>query len=355
MAEQILVSPITDPLYKDQWNLQMLNIDENVWTKTTGRGVKVAILDSGLDYVHNDLGWDKYVYIDANDSETARKAKTSEALEAIRKGTHPKVGGGWNFMDDNDDVYELFRHGTEVAGVVSNQMDGFGLVGVAPDSMLYPYVVINRTGWGTPEFIAKGINKAVEEGCKVINISLAFTYTTQSLTDAINNVPEDVIVVSATGNNNKLRSMWPGIYDKVLEVGGCNSKGTRWVHDKNIGSNWNSNIMCTLPGDAQKVSFWMRWRQTDGEGTSLATAHMTGIVALLKELKPSITLAEVKELISKYSSLKVKDEQVGYGVPNVAAMVDTVYNDTDYVQLAAEIEEMSIKLEKLAQRVRLLE
>jgi len=321
------VSEITDPYFKDQWNIKLMNVYDTLGT-ATGEGVTVGIIDSGIDGSHKDFGWDILIDITANDGINTRKSKYRPVLEAIRGGTHPKVLPGWNFIENNDDTYDAYRHGTYLAGTIGALVNKYGMVGIAPDCMIKPYVVVDANGYCTQDNTIEAIRRAADNGCDVINLSLAWSYGNDKFQDAVDYAnSKGTIVVAATGNNNKEQIYYPAALNGVIRVGGCDPSGKRWIHNYWRGSNYGHGITCVCPGSSQISTLYMRWRYTDVDGTSQATANMTGLVALMKSVDKSLTYNDIIDILTSLHTYK--DNEVGIGVPNALLITNEVKRRAD--------------------------
>jgi len=137
-----------------------------------GQGIKIGIIDTGIDYNHPDL---------------------------LGFGPAGKVVGGYNFIDNNEKPLDTSGHGTEVAGVIA--ADG-SLKGVAPKAKLLAYKVSSSGDSVSSELIVKAIHRAIEDKVNVINISLGLNKTNNEIDQAVNEaVKNGIIVVVAAGNN----------------------------------------------------------------------------------------------------------------------------------------------------------
>jgi serine protease len=320
-----LIGKITDPKYPEQWNLKMLHVPE-AWAYTLGEGVEVGIIDTGIDASHRDLGWNKHLYVSSGMSDAVIDTLYAPVHTAIMDYKHPKIRPGHNFVKNSSVTYDKNRHGTYMAGIIGAEMDGFGMVGIAPCCKMRAYVVLNEKG-KCPHYgyIADAIATAQENGCKVINMSLAGWYQNDLLEQTINHVTEKgCIVIAATGNSNVDRIAYPAAYKNVLAVGGCDAIGQRWIHSGFRGSNYGDGVDCVCPADPQMTTRKMRSRFASIDATSMACANMSGVVALLKSLNPVLTLAGLRDLIQKYSSRNYSDAECGYGVPNVLEMAKSL-------------------------------
>jgi minor extracellular serine protease Vpr len=137
-----------------------------------GNGIKVAIIDTGVDFNHPDLyGW----------------------------GPDGKVVGGYNFIQEDEPPLDTNGHGTQVAGVIA--ADGH-LVGVAPKAKILAYKVSENGEAVSSDLIIKAIDKAIEDGADIINISLGVNQTNEKIDNAVNKALEkEIFVVTAAGND----------------------------------------------------------------------------------------------------------------------------------------------------------
>ena len=313
------IGKVTDKYFAKQWNLKMLNVKE-AWSYTQGEGVVCAIIDSGVDGSHRDLGWTG-INITALDSDAVVMRKYKPVMTAIASGAHPKILPGWNFVDDSPFTFDCYRHGTYLAGTIAAEKDGYGMVGVAPQAKIRPYVIINKHGRGNPATTAKAIYKAIADKVDVITLALQWAYPCDPLRDAIKEAnAAGIIVVAASGNWNKDELAYPARYrTDLIAVGGCTSTGERWVHSPNRGSNWGDGLMFMCPGAAQTTTKRMRSRFAQPSGTSQACANFSGIACLFKAIDKNINRDKLVELLAGQS--RPNALETGLGVPNVGAAV----------------------------------
>ena len=157
-----------------------------------GQGIKIGIIDTGVDYNHPDL---------------------------LGFGPSGKVIGGYNFVDNDNKTIDTIGHGTEVAGIIA--ADG-NLKGVAPKAKLFSYKVSSTGESVSSDLIVKAIHRAIEDKVNVINISLGVNKTNDEIDQAVNEaVKNGIIVVVAAGNNGPDNGTIgsPGKDQDVITVG----------------------------------------------------------------------------------------------------------------------------------------
>jgi subtilisin len=204
VASAIAWSPFADvpDLGGTQWELDMIKAPE-VWAQGfTGQGVTVAVLDTGVDYTHPDL----QANIWQNPGEIA-----GNGLDDDQNGFVDDIRG-WSFVDDDsNDPMDSDQHGTHVAGTIAAGNNGFGVTGVAYDAKIMPIRVIDGRDDNYPQRfdanVAAGIRYAVQNGARVINMSLGnyigdpvMVQTRTALQEAFQ---AGVVAVMASGNERQ--------------------------------------------------------------------------------------------------------------------------------------------------------
>lgn len=250
-----------DPQLPQLWGMFKIQAP-SAWDRVAGdENIKVAVIDTGVDYKHEDL----------DDGRVIR---------------------GGNFIENNDDPMDDMGHGTHVAGTIAAAADnGKGVAGVAYKTQIIGIRVLGRDGSGTVEGIANGITRAVEKGAKVINMSLGGPASSQILEDAVAAaMAKGVIVIAAAGNDGSPDNTYPAAFPNVLAVGATDQNDNRAQF-----SNYGQFVKVAAPGvDILSTTEGMYKVHS---GTSMASPHVAGAVAVLLAKKPGLTQAEVTKLL----------------------------------------------------------
>ena len=305
-----------DPFFSYQWNMDAIQMPA-AWDMSTGSGVTVAILDTGVAYENYQI------YQQAPDLANTHFVN---GYDFINGDTHPN--------DDNG-------HGTHVAGTLAQSTNnGEGVAGVAYNANIMPVKVLDSLGQGTYAGIIQGIEFAVANGAKVINLSLSGHSGSQALEEAVNQArAQGVLVVAAAGNNNGAVE-YPARYDSVLAVG-----AVRFDKSRARYSNYGSALDVVAPGGDNQVD-----QNGDGfgdgivqqtfrsgeintfrylfmEGTSMATPHVSGLAALLLAQNPTLSVDALENAI-KSTALDLgtagEDEEYGAGLIQAADALASV-------------------------------
>lgn len=230
------------------WGVDRIDA-ELVHPYNKGTGVKVAIIDTGIDYTHTDL--------DGN-----------------YKGGIDFVNNDANPMDDNG-------HGTHVAGIVAAEDNDFGVIGVAPEAYLYGVKVLGSSGSGYLSDVVAGIEWSVQNGMQVISMSLGTDSDYLSLKNAVDNAYQGgVVVVAAAGNDGNVAGTgdnvdYPARYDSVIAIAATDSSNTR--------ASWSSTgpaVELSAPG-VSIYSTLLGGGYGTKSGTSMAAPHVSGTAALI--------------------------------------------------------------------------
>jgi subtilisin family serine protease len=268
-------------------SVPLINADD-VWNLGyTGSGIKIAIIDTGIDYTHPDLGG--------------------------CFGAGCKVIGGYDFVNNDSDPMDDNGHGTHCAGIAAAKGT---LKGVAPDAKLYAYKVLNSGGSGWTDWIIAGINRAMDpngdgdfsDRVNVISMSLGAicgSYTndcgpddpiSQAVDNAVNN---GIVAAIAAGNSgpgeNTIAS--PGTSRKAITVGATDKSDVIANFSSRGPVIWNGGAIFKPDVVAPGVSInstILNGGYASWSGTSMATPHVAGAAALIKQAHPDWTPNEIK-------------------------------------------------------------
>ena len=278
----------TDPLLDQQWGLTAIGVP-SVWSITRGAGVTVAVIDSGSG-PHPDL--------DAN-------------MEVGRTIIDSIESAGMRDVSDEG-------HGTHVAGIIAAAADnGVGGAGVAPQARILPIRTLEPNGEGTARDVSKAVRFAVDAGAKVINLSLGRNSEYTPLTSAIQYaVDRNVLVVAAAGNYGADSGpVWPAASDLTLAV-------TAVDRTNNVTSFDQRGDYIDLAAPGTSILSTARNDYELQSGTSMAAAFVSGAAALLFAAQPSITAAQVRDILQRTATdigSPGRDTTFGYGLVNLVA------------------------------------
>lgn len=293
VAKAIGEKPFVDvpDLGGNNWGADLVKAPET-WAKGyTGQGVVVAVLDTGVDYNHQDLSSNIWT----NSKEIAGNGKDDDGNGYIDDYY------GWNFDGNNNSTLDVNGHGTHVSGTIAGVNNGYGVTGIAYNSKIMPVKVLDDEGLGSYSAIANGIYYAVDNGADVINLSLGGGRSNDTLQKAIEYASsKGVIVVMAAGNDGGSQPAYPARYAKNygLAVGAVDQNKNLADFSNRAGADQLAyvtapgvNVYSTLPGN-EYASY---------SGTSMATPHVAGVVALMLSANPNLSDAQVRQILAETS------------------------------------------------------
>ncbi len=221
------------------WGIDRVNA-KGAWSVTRGAGVKVAVVDTGIDFDHPDL----------------------------------KVAGGFNAIDNSKPFKDDNGHGTHVSGTIAAQDDDKGVVGIAPAVSLYGVKVLNADGSGTFADVIAGIQWTVEHRMDVANFSLGASQGTDALKDAVKAASDGGVAIIAAAGNSGGAVGYPAAYPDCIAVAASDS-GDKVASFSSRGP----EVAVIAPGVAV-YSTYMGGGYQKLSGTSMATPHVAGLAAL---------------------------------------------------------------------------
>ncbi|MGY2079862.1 S8 family serine peptidase [Modestobacter sp. SYSU DS0657] len=270
-----------------------IDIDAPIgWAAGTGRGMVVAVTDTGYDSDHPDLAG-------------ALWTNPDEPCGSVDHDGNGKIGDchGWNFETNSADVDNGpgGSHGTSVSGVVAARAgNGVGTIGVAPDIQVMP-LVIGTGGSVDVNLAAQAIRYAVDHGAHVINASWGGAFTGTALTNLKSAVAyaaaHDVLVVAAAGNdalNRDVDLFYPASLpdSNIITVGSHTAADT--VSESS--AHGASSVDLFAPGNKVAV-VWNDGSYRVSSGTSIAAPHVAAAIALYKARTPSATATQLKAAV----------------------------------------------------------
>lgn len=260
----------------------------------TGVGVKVAVLDSGIDVKHRDL-------------------KVKGGFCSLGYDCAPGVP----YDDDNG-------HGTHVAGIIAALNNNTGIIGIAPNVELYSVKALNAFGAGSTNSLISGIEWAIKNNIDILNLSITAEDHDTALEKALTTAyQKGMLIVGSAGNNGETANksvMYPAKYDTVIAVSAVKNDLSK-LKESATGKEVDIAAPGELVFSTYPVKFDFLDFKADGythmSGTSMATPHVTGILALYKERFPKKSNVELRALLqetAKDLGEPGRDSIFGYGL-----------------------------------------
>jgi subtilisin len=263
------------------WGVKRVNAQAS-WEVTRGKGVKLVVIDTGVDGGHSELN--------------------------VLGGFSAFEGQDWN---------DGHGHGTHVAGTVAATDNDKGVVGVAPDVDLYAAKVLDAQGRGSYESVIAGIQWAVENDMDVANMSLGGDSTTEALGDAVKAAKAAGLVIVAAAGNNGGKVGYPAAYPETIAIAASDSgdRGARF-------SSRGPEVDLIAPG-VQIDSTWKGGGYRKLDGTSMASPHAAGLAALAIASKGLTGVDAVRDaMIAAATKLSgVAGPNQGHGMVDASKLV----------------------------------
>ncbi|MDR7237313.1 S8 family peptidase [Neobacillus drentensis] len=314
------------------WGYDIVNADIAKLQGYTGKGVNIAVLDSGIDVNHPNIG--DNIVGGANCLERDSNGKCKDGIPSVDYNYW-----GWGY------------HGTAVASVMVGLKDGKFPGGVAPDANIYSIKTIDEGNRADIEAAKAGVQWAIDtlddddenNDIDIINMSMAFYegfFTNDDEYEALCDLAYErgILLVAGSGNDdygNGLRpriQMEPSVYESVIAVGGIDSQKDRYhvyyyddPNDENEpmfeGSNSGSHLDLAAPGESLYLPYGdcCNYTKTLLNGTSFSTPYVSGIAALYKEKFKYANAKELRSMLIEQAEdigEEGKDDDFGYGLVN---------------------------------------
>ena len=292
-----------DPQFTEQWALansgqrggkQGADISATLaWATTTGDDdIVVAVLDSGVDYTHEDLVTNMWV-----------RPSSMEPYQDNELGAVDDVNG-FNAIDNASDPMDENGHGTHCAGIIGAEGENnLGIAGVNWNVRIMPLKFMNAGGFGTTKDAIEAINYVIDRkkagvNVRVISASWGSTMKSRALEDVIRKAYEnDILFVAAAGNastNNDRSPHYPSSYNvpNVISVAALD-RNDQLARFSNYGS---KSVAIAAPG-VDILSTWLGNQYEEKSGTSMATPVVSGVAALILAENPQMPVDELRRKI----------------------------------------------------------
>lgn len=271
--EQIFKAAAQQP----SWGYQHIKAPNALKAGYTGKGVKIAVIDSGINSEHPDL----------------------------------EVAGGASMIIDSSPFTDGAGHGTHVAGVIGALNNTFGVVGAAPDAELYSVKVLASNGAGTLEDVLNGVQWAIDEKMDIINLSLTTGIHVPELQAMLKKANDlGIVVVAAAGNIETVDSnlnfvqdgddvLYPARYPTVIAVGSTDT------NSRLSGFSYTGpSVELVAPGEGIYSTFSLNATATHddyetSEGTSVSTPFVAAVFAQYMEAFPHLTNTQLRETVKR--------------------------------------------------------
>jgi type VII secretion-associated serine protease mycosin len=283
------------------WSLQRVRLDE-LWSESRGKGVRVAVIDTGVDVKNPQLK-------NAVDVKSGRNF--------LPEGLKDENGDPVDRGNENGTT-DTVGHGTKVAGIIAARpADGTGFVGLAPEATIIPIQQNDAEGNGDTDSLARSIDYAVQAGAHVINISqdTAGAVEPDPKLEAVveEALAKGVVVVASAGNDGvggNTKKTYPASYEGVLAVAASDRNNERASFSQS-----GDFVGVAAPG-VDIISTVPRGGHCADNGTSFSAPYVAGIAALIKAEHPTWTPRQIVAQIEQTAERTIAghDRLVGWGV-----------------------------------------
>ncbi|RBW67603.1 S8 family peptidase [Bacillus taeanensis] len=288
---------------KVDWGIPKIEASRAWKDAYKGKGIKIAVLDTGISRSHSDL----------------------------------TAAGGVSFVSYTNDYNDDHGHGSHVAGIIGAKDNEIGTVGVAPEASLYGVKVLNSSGSGNESAIIKGIEWAIEKKMDIINLSLATPNSSTAVKLVIDKAyAQGIFIVAAAGNDltddgQPLPVQYPAKYPSVIAVGAINEQNKRASFSA-IGP----ELSFAAPGEFI-YSTGIGNSYFTQSGTSMAAPFAAGVLALYKQANPELGTSQLRALLQKNAvdlGAAGRDKEFGFGLIHVAETIDnSVMTASDFTDI----------------------
>jgi thermitase len=288
-----------DPMFGDQWALlNSLHSDINIltaWEQSKGSSeIIVAVVDTGIDYLHKDL---------INNVWINKDEIPSDGIDNDGNGYIDDYHG-YNILHRNAEVMDEIGHGTHVSGTIGAVTNNnLGIAGINWDVQIMALRAVPNSGDETDADVIESFLYAANNGARVINCSFGKYESGTAVQDTINEIGKlGVLVVAAAGNSGENVDKIPS-YPAAFDSTNLITVAATRINDELIWwSNYgNETVDIAAPG-VDIVSTVPDNFYSFYSGTSMATPHVSGAAALLLSINSNISAEELKDLLMRSSS-----------------------------------------------------
>ncbi|MBN8539158.1 MAG: S8 family serine peptidase [Deltaproteobacteria bacterium] len=273
---------------EDTWGQTITGAQEAWNVGVRGAGVKVAIIDSGVDITHPQLRSRIYV----NTQEIG-----GNGIDDDQNGYVDDVSG-WDFDADQPIVGDSAGHGTHVAGIVAADHINGTVRGIAPEAQIIPLDFMDSSGQGNLGDAILAIQYAADQGARIINASWGGAPCSQSLNRAITDLEaRGILFIAAAGNSGVDLDQLPE-YPAAFTIPSQITVGASTARDFTAGfSNYSFKLVHLFAPGAQILSTYPGARSASLSGTSMAAPFVAGAAALVLSANPGASAAQVRSAL----------------------------------------------------------
>ncbi|WP_171418251.1 S8 family peptidase [Paenibacillus alvei] len=278
--------PLSQSTQEIPWGIEKVNALKVQEKGFTGQSIKIGIIDSGIDYKHDDL----------------------------------LVFGGISFVDGNPDYLDDHGHGTSVAGIIGARNNDIGILGIAPESELYAIKVLDSNANGNISDVVSGIEWSIQNKMNIVNLSLETTTDSKILKKAVKEAyKKGLLLVSAAGNygfNEGDTIAYPAAYKEVIAVGAINSRNERTFYSAS-----GKDLELMAPG-ASIFTTSLNNQFAMNLGTSMASSHVAGVAALIWQANPQLENKDIRKILDRTATEMGEKRLYGHGLVDAWKALD---------------------------------
>lgn len=301
---------VPDDSFYAAWqdNLHLVGL-EKAWEYSSGSGVVIAMIDSGIDLDHPDLIhqiWQNTGEVPGNGLDDDHNGYVDDTQ-------------GWDFVHSDAVPQDDHSHGSHVAGIAAAETNNrTGIAGVSGGARLMALKALDQNGEGTWMDVSSAIVYSVDNGARIINMSFGSADSSQAIETAVEYaIGHGCLLVAAAGNGGT-GVFYPAALPGVLAVAATDNQDLPWYV-----SNRGPEVELAAPGvDILSTDAYNSYKILSG--TSMSTPHVSGTAALVWSLKPEYSAGQVRAVLTSTAKdvwAPGKDNLTGWGRVDAAAAV----------------------------------